>query len=433
MRKTCRAGKRAGKYFYRILILVFWAGLVFTAGYGWYYAEHQIPEHFSVAEGEETSFSLDLPLYTTLLSESEEVILKGDSGIPQDEIRIRPDQEFSLYARKDGNFRLGLKLFGTIPFKEISVNVEDACYAVPCGMPVGIYLKSRGVMVIGTGKVTDENGSEAEPAYGILQSGDYIEAINGEPLSDKEALITSLNRMGESEALLRVRRGGRELELSVDTVKTADGSRKLGAWVRDDTQGIGTLTYLKPDGGFGALGHGISDSDTGRVVEIENGALYETEILGIEKGSAGNPGVLAGVIYYGPGSRLGSVAQITDCGIFGPAGQAFCDAVGQQTMEVGHRQDVKRGKAWIRSCVSGEACDYEIEIQRVDYSPAKENKSLVFQVTDERLLRLTGGIVQGMSGSPILQNGKLVGAVTHVFVQDSTRGYGIFVEDMLKK
>ena len=102
-------------------------------------------------------------------------------------------------------------------------------------------------------------------------------------------------------------------------------------------------------------------------------------------------------------------------------------------MEVGHRQDVKRGKAWIRSCVSGEASDYEIEIQRVDYSPAKENKSLVFQVTDERLLRLTGGIVQGMSGSPILQNGKLVGAVTHVFVQDSTRGYGIFVEDMLKK
>ena len=433
MRKTCRAGKRAGKYFYRILILVFWAGLVFTAGYGWYYAEHQIPEHFSVAEGEETSFSLDLPLYTTLLSESEEVILKGDSGIPQDEIRIRPDQEFSLYARKDGNFRLGLKLFGTIPFKEISVNVEDACYAVPCGMPVGIYLKSRGVMVIGTGKVTDENGSEAEPAYGILQSGDYIEAINGEPLSDKEALITSLNRMGESEALLRVRRGGRELELSVDTVKTADGSRKLGAWVRDDTQGIGTMTYLKPDGGFGALGHGISDSDTGRVVEIENGALYETEILGIEKGSAGNPGVMAGVIYYGPGSRLGSVAQNTDCGIFGTAGQAFCDAVGQQTMEVGHRQDVKRGKGWIRSCVSGEACDYEIEIQRVDYSPAKENKSLVFQVTDERLLRLTGGIVQGMSGSPILQNGKLVGAVTHVFVQDSTRGYGIFVEDMLKK
>ena len=401
MKKTCRSGK----YFYRILAVIFWMSLIFTAGYGWYYAKHQIPEHFSVAEGEETSFSLDLPLYTTLLSESEEVVLKGDSGIPQDEIRIRPDQTFSLYARKDGSFRLGLKLFGTIPFKEISVDVEDVCYAVPCGMPVGIYLKSRGVMVIGTGKVTDENGGEAEPAYGILQSGDYIEAINGQPLSDKESLITSLNSMGESEALLRVRRAGKELDLSVDTVKTEDGSRKLGAWVRDDTQGIGTMTYVKPDGTFGALGHGISDSDTGRVV----------------------------VIYYGPGSRLGSVKSNTGCGVFGTVEQAFWDTLKQPAAEVGHRQDVKRGTAWIRSYVSGKACDYEIEIQRVDYSPSRENKSLVFQVTDERLLRLTGGIVQGMSGSPILQNGKLVGAVTHVFVQDSTRGYGIFVEDMIKK
>lgn len=429
MRRTHRAGKR----FYQILTVIFWTSLVFTAGYGWYYTEHQIPEHLSIAEGEEESLTLDLPFYTTLLSESEEVVLKGDSGIPQEEIRIRPDQEFSLYAKKDGSFRLGLKLFGTIPFKQIDVDVSETCYAVPCGMPVGIYLKSRGVMVIGTGKVTDENGMESEPAYGVLQSGDYIEAINGQPLSDKEALITNLNRMGESEALLRVRRAGKEMELSVDTVKTEDGSRKLGAWVRDDTQGIGTMTYLMQDGSFGALGHGISDSDTGRVVEIEDGALYETEILGIEKGSAGNPGVMAGVIYYGPGSRLGSVEKNTDCGIFGMAGEAFSRNVLQQKLEVGHRQDVKKGKAWIRSYVSGEACDYEIEIQRVDYSPEKENKSLVFQVTDERLLKITGGIVQGMSGSPILQNGKLVGAVTHVFVQDSTRGYGIFVEDMIKK
>ena len=423
MRKT----HRAGSYFYRILNAVFWSSLVFTAGYGWYYTEHQIPEHFSIAEGEEESMVLDLPFYTTILSESEAVVLKGDSGIPQDEIRIRPDQEFSLYAEKEGQFRLGLKLFGAIPFKQISVDVEDTCYAVPCGMPVGIYLKSNGILVVGTGKVTDENGKEAEPAYGILQSGDYIEAINGQPLSDKEALVTNLNHMGESEALLRVRRAGKELELSVDTVKTEDGSRKLGAWVRDDTQGIGTMTYLEEDGSFGALGHGISDSDTGRVVEIENGVLYETEILGIEKGSAGG---MAGVIYYGPGSRLGSVDQNTDCGIFGTVDEKFRQKILEQPVEVGHRQDVKKGKAWIRSYVSGSACDYEIEIQRVDYSPARENKSLVFQVTDERLLRLTGGIVQGMSGSPILQNGKLVGAVTHVFVNDPTKGYGIFMENM---
>ncbi len=429
MRKTHRSGKR----FYQILTAVFWVSLALTAGYGWYYTEHQIPEKLSIVEGQEESFSLELPLYTTLEKESEEVVLRGSSGIPENEIRIQPDRSFSLYAEENGSFRLGLKLFGAIPLKEIQVDVVDAHYAVPCGMPVGIYLKSRGVMVVGTGRVTDESGQEVEPAYGILQSGDYIEAINGEPLSDKEALITNLNRMGESEALLRVRREGRELELSVSTVKTEDGSRKLGAWVRDDTQGIGTMTYMETDGSFGALGHGISDSDTGRVVEIEDGALYETEILGIEKGSAGNPGVMAGVIYYGPGSRLGNVEKNTDCGIFGTAEQAFCDTVRQQAVEVGYRQDVKKGTAWIRSYVSGEPRDYEIEIQRVDYSPARENKSLVFQVTDPELLRLTGGIVQGMSGSPILQDGKLIGAVTHVFVQDSSRGYGIFVEDMMKK
>ena len=429
MRKKHRSGKR----FYQILTAVFWVSLALTAGYGWYYTEHHIPKNLSIVEGQEESFSLELPLYTTLEKESEEVVLRGSSGIPEDEIRIQPDSSFSLYAKENGSFCLGLKLFGTIPLKEIQVDVVDAHYAVPCGMPVGIYLKSRGVMVVGTGRVTDESGQEVEPAYGVLQSGDYIEAINGEPLSDKEALITNLNRMGESEALLRVRREGKELELSVSTVKTEDGSRKLGAWVRDDTQGIGTMTYMEADGSFGALGHGISDSDTGRVVEIEDGALYETEILGIEKGSAGNPGVMAGVIYYGPGSHLGSVEKNTDCGIFGTAEKAFCDTVRQQAVEVGYRQDVKKGTAWIRSYVSGEPRDYEIEIQRVDYSPVRENKSLVFQVKDPELLRLTGGIVQGMSGSPILQDGKLIGAVTHVFVQDSSRGYGIFVEDMMKK
>ena len=185
------------------------------------------------------------------------------------------------------------------------------------------------------------------------------------------------------------------MEVRMNPVKTQDGMYKLGAWVRDDTQGIGTITYVEENGQFGALGHGISDMDTGKVVEIENGSLYETEILGIEKGAVGEPGVMAGVIYYG-------------------------------------RQDIQKGPAWIRSDVSGKLRDYEIEIQKVEYNPIQKNKSIVLRVTDEELLRITGGIVQGMSGSPIIQNDKLVGAVTHVFVNDPTRGYGIFIEDMLE-
>lgn len=189
---------------------------------------------------------------------------------------------------------------------------------------------------------------------------------------------------------------------------------------------------MDSNGNFGALGHGISDSDTGKVVEISEGALYDTEILGIEKGSAGNPGVMAGVIYYGPGSKLGSIDANTDVGIFGHADDRLQKSISGEPLEIGYRQDVKKGQAWIRSSVSGEVKDYEIEIQRVDYNPIHQNKGLVIRVVDEELLNLTGGIVQGMSGSPIIQDGKLVGAVTHVFVQDSTRGYGIFIENMLE-
>lgn len=427
---------RGKQRFRRWLVITFWSSLLFTVGFTWYYLERQIPDHLSIVAREQEELQLELPFEVSFLSDSEEVVLGNPSNIPAGEVHLKTDQPLSLYARRQGSYRLGIKLFGKIRFKEIELDVVDSQYAVPCGVPVGIYLKSRGVMVIGTGRVTDAGGQEVEPAYGVLQSGDYIEAINGRPLQDKEALITSLNHLEGSEALLRIRRGGENFEVRLNPVRTDDGTYKLGAWVRDDTQGIGTMTYIDTNGNFGALGHGISDSDTGQVVEIENGAIYETEILGIEKGAAGSPGVMAGVIYYGPGSQLGTIASNTDVGIFGSANdrmkKAVSDTVPFPPLQVGYRQDVHKGEAWIRSDVSGQVKDYQIQIQRVDYNPVQKNKSMVIRVTDQELLRLTGGIVQGMSGSPIIQDGKLVGAVTHVFIQDSTRGYGIFVEDMLE-
>lgn len=418
--------------FRRCLIWTFWAGVLFTLGFTWFYMERRIPDHLNIVAQEREELDLELPFDVTLFSESEEVVLGNESDIPSNQIRLKTDESLSLYAKNQGSYRIGLNLFGKIRFKEIQVDVVDSQYAIPCGLPVGIYLKSKGVMVIGTGQIVGEDGQEVEPAYGVLQTGDYIEAINGQPLHDKEALITNLNHLEGSEALLRIRRQGEEMDVRMNAVKTEDGSYKLGAWVRDDTQGIGTMTYIDMSGNFGALGHGISDSDTGKVVEIEEGALYETEILGIEKGTIGNPGVMAGVIYYGPGSQLGTITDNTDIGIFGKVNDKMKKSLQAQAVEVGYRQDVKKGQAWVRSDVSGELKDYEIEIQKVDYNPVQQNKSMVIKVVDEELLRLTGGIVQGMSGSPILQDGKLIGAVTHVFVQDSTRGYGIFVEDMLK-
>lgn len=420
------------KKFRRYLVWTFWTSILFTMGFTYFYMDRAIPDRLSVVLEEEERFDFPIPISATLLSDSEEVVLGNGSNIPSDNINIIKNQPFTVYGKQEGCYQIGLKLFGMVRLKQIQVDVVDTRYAIPCGAPIGIYLKSDGVMVIGTGEIANQNGMLEEPAAGILQSGDYIESINGTVLKDKEQLVEAVSKLNGEEAVLAVRRGGGVIDVKVDPVKTEEGDYKLGVWVRSDTQGIGTMTYLDLNGNFGALGHGISDSDTGSVVEISGGDLYETEIIGIEKGTLGKPGVMSGIIYYGPGSGLGSISANTEEGIFGTVNDKFTKKVDSQAIEIGYRQDVQKGPATIRTGVSGEIRDYEIEIQKVDYSTAHKNKSLVIKVVDEELLNLTGGIVQGMSGSPIIQDGKLVGAVTHVFIQDSTKGYGIFIENMLE-
>ncbi len=421
----------AKKKFHKLIVRAFWISLIFCIGFTWFYMKRVIPDKLNIVAAEEEQFHFSMPFDVTLHSDSEEVVLKNSSNIPSDQIHLQVNQPFSLYSKNLGSYKLGLKLFGWIQLKDIQVNVVDTKYAVPCGTPVGIYLKSNGVMVIGTGDVTKKDGMVVEPAFGVLQSGDYLESINGIALSDKETLMNELNKLGGSEAVLKVRRGQENIDIKMNPIETEDGTYKLGVWVRDDTQGIGTMTYVDMNGQFGALGHGISDSDTGNVVQITEGALYETAILGIEKGTFGKPGVMSGIIYYGPGSNLGAIKENTEEGIFGTVNERFKQSIAQDAIPIGYRQDVKKGKAYIRSDVSGKVRDYEIEIQRVDYSTTHKSKGMVIKVTDPDLLALTGGIVQGMSGSPIIQDGKLIGAVTHVFIQDSTRGYGIFIENMI--
>lgn len=416
---------------HKLIVRVFWISLIFCIGFTWFYMKRIIPDKLNIVAEEEEQFHFSMPFDVMLYSDSEEVILNNGSNIPSDKIHLQVNQPFSVYSENQGSYKLGLKLFGWIQLKDIQVNVVDTKYAIPCGTPIGIYLKSDGIMVIGTGDLTKKDGMVVEPAFGILQSGDYIEAINGTSLADKETLMSELNKIGASEAVLKVRRNGENIDVKMNPIETEDGTYKLGVWVRDDTQGIGTMTYVDMNGQFGALGHGISDSDTGDVVQITDGSLYETAILGIEKGTFGKPGVMSGIIYYGPGSTLGTITDNTDEGIFGNVNDRFKQSITQDAIPIGYRQDIKKGTAYIRSDVSGKIRDYEIEIQRVDYSTTHKSKGMVIKVTDPDLLALTNGIVQGMSGSPIIQDGKLIGAVTHVFIQDSTRGYGIFIENMI--
>lgn len=418
--------------FYRWLGRVFWLLAVAATGYTWYYMDQAVPDRVSIIQNQEEEFSFSLPIKATISSESREVSLGNESNIPADQITISAKQPFSMYGGEQGSYQVGLKLFGLIKLKNIQVDVVDSRYAIPCGKPIGIYLKSDGVMVIGTGRITGADGMEVEPAYGVLKTGDYIEAFNGKPMSSKEDLIRAVNESGGEDCVVTLRREGEPVDVSLKPVESSDGHYRLGAWVRDDTQGIGTVTYVDMNGNFGALGHGISDSDTGELVETSQGALYSTEIMGIEKGSMGKPGLLSGVIYYGPQSHMGDIAENTNEGIFGTVNQQYKKQLTGEPMEIACRQDVKPGTACIRSDVSGQLEDYKIEIQKVDYNASHKNKSMVIKVTDQRLLDLTGGIVQGMSGSPIIQNGKLAGAVTHVFVQDASRGYGILIENMLE-
>lgn len=294
------------------LIVLFWAGLVVLAGSSYFYMQWSIPDRLNVVVDQEENFHFSLPVKVSLKSESEEVVLNNGSNIPSDEIHLQLDQPFSLYSENEGTYHLNMKLFGLFSLKDIEVDVSDTKYAVPCGLPIGIYMKSDGLMVIGTGEVTTKNGDIIDPADGVLKSGDYIEAINGVPAVNKKDMIQAVNSSGGGALTLSVRRDGEEMPVEMTPVETADGDFKLGLWIRDDTQGIGTMTYISTNGEFGALGHGISDSDTGMLVQTSGGELYDTEIMGIEKGTFGKPGVMSGVIYYGNQSKLGAIEANTN-------------------------------------------------------------------------------------------------------------------------
>ena len=408
-----------------------WTFLILI-GCSWLYISYAIPDHLNLVVSEEEVFDFPLPLGVTFESECEEVVLGNASDIPAGQVKIQSVEPVRLYGTAEGNYRIGMKWLGLIRLKDIQVDVVTDRYAIPCGTPIGIYLRSNGVMVIGTGEIVSSAGQVVEPALGTLKTGDYIETVNGQELEDKSDLIAAVNASGGDVIHMDVRRNGEMIAVDMNPVQAEDGSYKLGAWVRDDTQGIGTVTYVDMNGSFGALGHGISDSDTGRLVDAKGGELYRTEILGIEKGMPGNPGVMSGMIYYGPGTKMGEVSSNTEEGIFGTVNARFMETAGAEAIPIGFRQDVKKGNAVIRSSVSGEVKDYAIEIQKVDHAAIQKNKGMTIKVVDEELLELTGGIVQGMSGSPVIQNGRIVGAVTHVLVNDPTRGYGIFIENMLE-
>lgn len=326
-----------------------------------------------------------------------------------------------------------LKLFGIFPLKEVEIKVIDEENVYPIGTPIGIYVKTDGVLVAGLGNVRLADGTEACPCENILEKGDYILSIDGENVSLKGELVEKVKKSGGKALILKIRRNGQVSEIKVTPVLNQEKEYQIGAWVRDSAQGIGTLTYIDEDKGFGALGHGINDVDTSELMEISYGGVYETQIVGMKKGTSGEPGEISGVIRFMDEAREGVINRNTANGIYGVMDIAPSLAgVGKDRLyPVALKQDVQIGAAGVLFTINGKTDIYDVEIAEIDYSQSEGNRGLVIEITDPALLSQTGGIIQGMSGSPIVQNGKFVGAITHVFVNNPTKGYGIFADTML--
>lgn len=302
----------------------------------------------------------------------------------------------------------------------------EAKTLVPVGRTVGIKLFSEGVVVIGLAQVETAEGISAPGEACGLQVGDVIEEANGTEVQSSEQFASLIQCGGTVE--LEICRDGKEMTLAAEPVMAGDGTYRLGAWIRDSMAGIGTVTFYDPaTGTFGALGHGVTDCDTGLLMPLGDGSVMPSTVKAVKKGCAGEPGELKG--NFDLSCTAGTLTGNTEQGLFGVMEASY--APSGKALPVAGSDEIKVGDATILSNVSGGSVEeYSIEILRVMRDSPVQN--MLLRVTDSRLIEQTGGIVQGMSGSPIIQDGKLVGAVTHVMVNDPTKGYGIFVENMLK-
>ena len=329
-----------------------------------------------------------------------------------------------------GKMNLELNLFNLFSVKDVTVNVIPKTTVVPLGKAIGMKMYTKGVLVVGMSEI---QGQKPYENTGI-ETGDKIVEVNNVKINNTDELIECVNRSkGESIQITYISDNEEEVA-NISPVKTGENEYKLGLWVRDAAAGVGTLTFYEPSTGeFGALGHGINDVDTYELIDIANGELVTTHIIDIVKGEDGTPGEIRGIIEGS--STIGSIYKNTDYGVYGKVtDKSRLNLDTNNELEVANRSEIKTGKAEIMcELENGKIEKYEIEIQKIFLENNQDNKSMLIKVTDEDLIEKTGGIIQGMSGAPIIQNGKFIGAITHVLVNDSKMGYAVFADLMIKQ
>ena len=321
-----------------------------------------------------------------------------------------------------------LKLLGIIPIKTVNICEVEEPVLVPCGTPFGIKLLTDGVIVVEVSSFETKMGISS-PAYDAgIRIGDIIKSIDGKKISSNEDIEEIISKSNGSKIQFTIIRDNQTKKISVTPeLCEIDNLYRIGLWVRDSSAGIGTLTFYNPQNKvFAGLGHPVCDVDTGEMLPLLKGEVVEAEINGIKKGKAGYPGELLGSFVIN--SAIGTLDMNNVNGLYG---RLSSEKFENQAVPLGMRQEIKTGKAYIYTTIEGSSPQkYEITIEKIDYSETQQCKNMVIKVVDKELLEKTGGIVQGMSGSPIIQNDKLVGAVTHVFVNNPTKGYAIFADTM---
>ncbi len=324
------------------------------------------------------------------------------------------------------------KLFDLIPIRKVNVKIlpEEEVYVG--GTPIGLNISSNGAVVVSDTMVASHNGKLETHKNKLFKTGDIITKINDKHVSGIGDIKNALEGLEGEEINVEYLRKNELCKSKTKLIKNDEGEYKLGLWVQDDVSGIGTLTYVDKDSkNYAALGHAVTDGSGGNIIPITDGKLYKCSLLGVTKGERNKPGELR--CLFMQSDETGDVKQNTKFGIFGHLDDTEGLVDENLTAKIGGRLSVTPGAAKIVSSVSGIRTEYDIEIIKASYQAKQSDKSIVFRVKDKRLLELTGGIVQGMSGSPILQNGKIVGAVTHVFLNDPTKGYGVYTDWMLKQ
>lgn len=332
--------------------------------------------------------------------------------------------------------KLKINFLGFIPIKSIAIHKLSDIEVIPGGSSIGVKLSSEGVLVVGFSDIIVNNQKVESPAkLAGIEIGDIILKVNNVPIEESRELIKNISSMNCENIELLIKRNDEIINKNFHLIKEDDTVYKIGLWVRDSTAGVGTLTFYHEESGkFGALGHPVTDVDTNKSFMIKDGDLLEASVISVRKGEKGSPGELRG-IFVDSNNPIGVIRKNTECGIFGDYSREKKDNLRSTStkMKVGFRDEIKVGKAKIITTIDEYGPkEYEIEIMKIFQQDEPSSKSMLIKVTDEELLSKTGGIVQGMSGSPIIQDNKVVGAVTHVLINKPDVGYGIYIDWMLK-